>query len=186
MTITYNDVHINANSKDCSIREFYDVLWQYVKDEMKEILKSGNIDAQLVKILINYRGDSCGVHAMLLDMGFAELYEEVQDLIREYAIAHEEYQRDFYSYSLFEAHMADYIEARNIKKNIVNEIHNNPLIKNLLENGHCTFANQAVCLLANDDERTKSANKKLRNAMYGMRAKYFFRILEKVVKELGE
>ena len=37
MTNTYNDVYTKANSKDCSVQEFRDILWQYVEDEMIKI-----------------------------------------------------------------------------------------------------------------------------------------------------
>lgn len=181
-----NSAIIRDNIETCSALDFQKTLWQCVEDEMKGILKTGVIDVKMVKALVNYRGNSYGAHAMLLDIGFADLYEDIQDLIREWATLHEDYQRDSRSSSLFEASMADYIEARNAKKAIANKIHNNPLIKNLLENGHYTFASKAARLLINDDERTKSANKNQREAMYDMRAEDFFKTLEKVVKEMGE
>ena len=57
MTNTYNDVYTKANSKDCSVQEFRDILWQYVEDEMIKVLKSGNVDIKLIKTLVNYRGN---------------------------------------------------------------------------------------------------------------------------------
>ena len=75
---SYNDVINNAQSKDCSIKEFQDTMWQYIKEKMTIILKSGNVDANLVKTLINYRGNSYGAHAMLLDMTpIKNLYEDI-------------------------------------------------------------------------------------------------------------
>lgn len=182
--MTNND--IRTNIKDYSVQDFQAALWQYVEDEMNEFLKSGNIDVKLTTALINYKGNSYGPHSMLLDMGFADLYDDVQDLIRTYATEHEDFHIAPGSYSFFERCMSDYVDARKTKKAITNEISNNPLIKTLMENGHYTFASTAVRFLTNDDERTKSANKDLQGAMYDMRAGDFFKVLKRVVEGLGE
>ena len=63
MTNTYNDVYTKANSKDCSVQEFRDILWQYVEDEMIKILKSGNVDIKLIKTLVNYSGNRRSCYA---------------------------------------------------------------------------------------------------------------------------
>ncbi len=69
---------------------------------------------------------------------------------------------------------------------MADKIRDNPLIQNLYENGHRTFANKAVRLLVEGDEENKSANKVQQRALYNMRAYDFFKTLEKVVEELGE
>ena len=186
MTNTYNDVYTKANSKDCSVQEFRDILWQYVEDKMKDLLKFDHIDVQLVKTLINYHGNSYGAHAMLLDMGFAGLYEDVHDLIVEYAAAHENSWHGTTCCYDFKDNMDAYISARKTKKIVADKICDNPLIQNLYKNGHRTFANKAIRLLVKGDEENKSANKVQQRALYNMRAEDFFKTLEKVVEELGE
>lgn len=181
---SYNDVINNAQSKDCSIKEFQDTMWQYIKEKMTIILKSGNVDANLVKTLVNYRGNSYGARAMLLDMApIKSLYEDVSWFIYDYAKAHENIIDDNSRFSWF---MIVYAKAVKTKKDIENEIHNNPMIENLCKNGHSAFANKAIRLLVNDDEKNKSANKVQQRALYNMRAEDFFKTLEKVVEELGE
>ena len=181
---SYNDVINNAQSKDCSVKEFQDTMWQYIKEKMTIILKSGNVDANLVKTLVNYRGNSYGAHAMLLDMApIKNLYEDISWFICDYIKAHENIIDDNYRFSWF---MIVYAKAVKTKKDIENEIRNNPMIENLCKNGHSAFANKAIRLLVNDDEENKSANKVQQRALYNMRAYDFFKTLEKVVKELGE
>lgn len=181
---SYNDVINNAQSKDCSIKEFQDTMWQYIKEKMTIILKSGNVDANLVKTLVNYRGNSYGARAMLLDMApIKNLYEDVSWFIYDYAKAHENIIDDNSRFSWF---MIVYAKAVKTKKDIENEIRNNPMIENLCKNGHSAFANKAIRLLVNDDEKNKSANKVQQRALYNMRAEDFFKTLEKVVEELGE
>ena len=82
--------------------------------------------------------------------------------------------------------MIVYAKAVKTKKDIENEIRNNPMIENLCKNGHSAFANKAIRLLVNDDEENKSANKVQQRALYNMRAEDFFKTLKKVVEELGE
>ena len=181
---SYNDVINNAQSKDCSIKEFQDTMWQYIKEKMTEILKSGNVDANLVKTLVNYRGNSYGAHAMLLDMApIKNLYEDISWFICDYIKAHENIIDDNSRFSWF---MIVYAKAVKTKKDIENEIRNNPMIENLCKNGHSAFANKAIRLLVNDDEENKSANKVQQRALYNMRAEDFFKTLKKVVEELGE
>ena len=203
MTNTYSDVYTKANSKDCSVQEFYDILWQYVEDEMIKILKSGhvelqrnkktknpircNVDIKLIKTLVNYSGNSFGAHAMLLDMALIKsLYENISWFILNYADAHKDSCKNTHYCYCFEDSMDVYMSARKTKKVIADKIRDNPLIQNLYENGHHTFADKAVRLLIKDDEENKSANKAMQEALYNMRAYDFFRILKKVVKELGE
>lgn len=182
--ITYNDVINNAQSKDCSIKEFQDTMWQYIKEKMTGILKSGNVDVNLVKTLVNYRGNSYGAHAMLLDMApIKSLYEDINWFICDYIKAHEDIIDDNSRFSWF---MIVYATAVKTKKDIENEIRNNPMIENLCKNGHSAFANKAIRLLVNDDEENKRANKVQQRALYNMRAEDFFKTLEKVVEELGE
>ena len=182
--ITYNDVINNAQSKDCSIKEFQDTMWQYIKEKMTEILKSGNVDANLVKTLVSYRGNSYGAHAMLLDMApIKSLYEDISWFICDYVKAHENIIDGNSRFSWF---MIVYAKAVKTKKDIENEIRNNPMIENLCKNGHSAFANKAIRLLVNDDEENKRANKVQQRALYNMRAEDFFKILKKVVEELGE
>lgn len=186
MPNTYHNVSAKANSKDCSVQEFRDILWQYVEDEMKKYLKSGNVDTQLVKTLINYHGNSYGAHAMLLDMGFGSLYENTRALIYVYAVAHEDSCKNTHYYYCFEDSMDAYMSARKTKDVIADKIRNNPLIQNLYNNGHRTFANKAVHLLVKSDEDNKNANKAMQKALHEMRAEDFFKTLKKVVEELGE
>ena len=184
---SYNDVINNAQSKDCSIKEFQDTMWQYIKEKMTIILKSGNVDANLVKTLINYRGNSYGAHAMLLDMTpIKNLYEDIGWFILDYADAHKDSCKNTHYCCCFEDSMDAYMSARKTKKDIENEIRNNPMIENLYKNGHRAFANKAIRLLVNDDEENKSANKVQQRALYNMRAEDFFKTLKKVVEELGE
>ena len=181
---SYNDVINNAQSKDCSIKEFQDTMWQYIKEKMTIILKSGNVDANLVKTLINYRGNSYGAHAMLLDMTpIKNLYEDIGWFICDYIKAHENIIDDNSRFSWF---MIVYAKAVKTKKDIENEIRNNPMIENLCKNGHSAFANKAIRLLVEDDEENKSADKLQQRALYNMRAEDFFKTLKKVVEELGE
>ena len=181
---SYNDVINNAQSKDCSVKEFQDTMWQYIKEKMTIILKSGNVDANLVKTLVNYRGNSYGAHAMLLDMApIKNLYEDISWFICDYIKAHENIIDDNSRFSWF---MIVYAKAVKTKKDIENEIRNNPMIENLCKNGHSAFANKAIRLLVNDDEENKSANKVQQRALYNMRAEDFFKTLKKVVEELGE
>lgn len=184
--ITYNDVINSAQSKDCSIKEFQDTMWQYVEDEMIKVLKSGNVDISLIKVLVNYSGNSFGAHAMLLDMGFGGLYEDIHDLIMEYAAAHENSWHGTTCCYDFKDNMDAYISARKTKKIVADKICDNPLIQNLYKNGHCAFADKAIRLLVKDDEENKSANKVQQRALYNMRAYDFFKTLKKVVEELGE
>lgn len=186
MPNTYHDVSAKANSKDCSVQEFRDILWQYVEDKMKDLLKFDHIDVQLVKTLINYHGNSYGAHAMLLDMGFAGLYGDVHDLIMEYAATHENSWHGTTCCHDFKDNMNAYISARKTEKIATDRICDNPLIQNLYKNGHHTFANKAIRLLVRGDEENKRANKVQQRALYNMRAEDFFRTLEKVVEELGE
>lgn len=186
MTNTYNDIYVKACSKDCSVQELQDILWQYVENEMKKYLKSGNIDTQLVKVLINYIGNSYGAHAMLLDMGFGSLYEEVHTFIYAYAAAHEDSCKNTHYCYCFADNMDAYMSARKTKRTIADKICDNPLIQNLYKNGHRTFANKAIRLLVKGDEENKNANKNMQKALYNMRAEEFFRILKKVVNEMGE
>ena len=186
MTNTYNDVYTKANSKDCSVQEFRDILWQYVEDEMIKILKSGNVDIKLIKTLVNYSGNGFGAHAMLLDMGFGGVYEDIYGFIMEYASTHENSWHGATCCYDFKDNMDAYISARKTKKIVADKICDNPLIQNLYKNGHRTFANKAIRLLVKGDEENKSANKVQQRALYNMRAYDFFKTLEKVVKELGE
>ena len=184
---SYNDVINNAQSKDCSVKEFQDTMWQYIKEKMTIILKSGNVDANLVKTLVNYRGNSYGAHAMLLDMApIKSLYEDISWFILDYADAHKDSCKNTHYCCCFEDSMDAYMSARKTKKDIENEIRNNPMIENLCKNGHRTFANKAIRLLVKGDEENKSANKVQQRALYNMRAYDFFKTLEKVVEELGE
>lgn len=187
MTNTYNDVYTKANSKDCSIQEFRDILWQYVEDEMITILKSGHVDIKLIKTLVNYSGNSFGAHAMLLDMTlFKSLYENISWFILNYADAHKDSCKNTHYCYCFEDSMDAYMSARKTKKDIENEIRNNPMIENLCKNGHSAFADKAIRLLVENDEENKSANKLQQRALYNMRAYDFFKTLKKVVEKLGE
>lgn len=185
--ITYNDVITNAQSKDCSIQEFQDVMLQYVEDEMTEILKSGNVDVNLIKALVNYSGNSFGAHAMLLDMApIKSLYEDVSWFIYDYADAHKDSYKENHSYYGFELQMNHYIVSRATKKNVEEEYRNNSLIENLYKHGHSTFAGKAIRYLTDGDERVQCAQDIQRKALYEMRAYDFFKILKRVVAELGE
>lgn len=187
MTNTYNDVYTKANSKDCSVQEFRDILWQYVEDEMIKILKSGNVDIKLIKTLVNYSGNGFGAHAMLLDMApIKSLYEDIHGFIMEYASTHENSWHGTTCRHDFKDNMDAYISARKTKKIVADKICDNPLIQNLYKNGHSAFANKAIRLLVKGDKENKSANKVQQRALYNMRAYDFFKTLEKVVEELGE
>ena len=187
MTNTYNDVYTKANSKDCSVQEFRDILWQYVEDEMIKILKSGNVDIKLIKTLVNYSGNGFGAHAMLLDMApIKNLYEDISWFILNYADAHKDSCKNTHYYCCFEDNMVAYMSARKTKKVIADKIRDNPLIQNLYENGHHTFANKAIRLLVESDKDNKNADKVQQRAVYNMRAYDFFKTLKKVVEELGE
>lgn len=185
--ITYNDVINNAQSKDCSIKEFQDTMWQYVEDEMTKVLKSGNVDISLIKALVNYSGNSFGAHAMLLDMApIKSLYEDIGWFILYYADAHKDSYKEIRSRYGFELQMNHYIVSRATQKNIEEEFRNNPLIENLYKYGHSTLANKAIRYLTNGDERTQCAWDIQREALHDMRAYDFFKTLKKVVEELGE
>lgn len=187
MTITYDDVITKAQSNECSIKEFQDIMWQYVKETMTRILKSNGINLNLVKTLINYPGNTYGAHAMLLDMApIKNVYENVSWFIFCYADAHEDSYKGTHYSDRFESNMNTYIYGEITKKIIENEIRDNPLIENLYKNGHNAFANKAIRLFIKEDERVKNANKLQKDALYEMRAYDFFKILEKVVVELGE
>lgn len=187
MTNTYNEIYTKVSSKDCTVEEFQKIIWKYASEEITEILKSGKVDVNLVKTIINYRGNSYGAHAMLLDMApIKSLYEDIHGFIMEYASTHENsWQSSTYSYD-FKDNMDAYISARKTKKIVADKICDNPLIQNLYKSGHRTFANKAIRLLVKGDEENKSANKVQQRALYNMRAYDFFKTLEKVVKELGE
>lgn len=185
--ITYNDVINSAQSKDCSIKEFQDTMWQYVKDEMIKVLKSGNVDISLIKVLVNYSGNSFGAHAMLLDMApIKSLYEDISWFILDYAEAHKDSYKEIRSLYGFELQMNHYIVSRATQKNIEEEFRTNPLIENLYKCGHSTFANTAIRYLTDGDERTQCAWDVQRKALHEMRAYDFFKTLKKVVEELGE
>lgn len=185
--ITYNDVINNAQSKDCSIKEFQDTMWQYVEDEMTKVLKSGNVDISLIKALVNYSGNSFGAHAMLLDMApIKSLYEDIGWFILYYADAHKDSYKEIRSRYGFELQMNHYIVSRATQKNIEEEFRDNPLIENLYKYGHSTLANKAIRYLTDGDERTQCAWDVQREALHDMRAYDFFKTLKKVVEELGE
>lgn len=185
--ITYNDVINNAQSKDCSIKEFQDTMWQYVEDEMTKVLKSGNVDISLIKALVNYSGNSFGAHAMLLDMALIKsLYEDIGWFILYYADAHKDSYKEIRSRYGFELQMNHYIVSRATQKNIEEEFRDNPLIENLYKYGHSTLANKAIRYLTDGDERTQCAWDVQREALHDMRAYDFFKTLKKVVEELGE
>lgn len=185
--ITYNDVIDNAQSKDCSIKEFQDTMWQYVEDEMTKVLKSGNVDISLIKALVNYSGNSFGAHAMLLDMApIKSLYEDIGWFILYYADAHKDSYKEIRSRYGFELQMNHYIVSRATQKNIEEEFRNNPLIENLYKYGHSTLANKAIRYLTDGDERTQCAWDIQREALHDMRAYDFFKTLKKIVEELGE
>lgn len=185
--ITYNDVIDNAQSKDCSIKEFQDTMWQYVEDEMTKVLKSGNVDISLIKALVNYSGNSFGAHAMLLDMApIKSLYEDIGWFILYYADAHKDSYKEIRSRYGFELQMNHYIVSRATQKNIEEEFRNNPLIENLYKYGHSTLANKAIRYLTDGDERTQCAWDVQREALHDMRAYDFFKTLKKIVEELGE
>lgn len=182
----YSEIYAKISSKDCTVEELQKIIWKYASEEMMEILKSGKVDVNLVKTLINYRGNSYGAHAMLLDMGFGGLYEDIHGFIMEYASAHENSWHGTTCCYDFKDNMDAYISARKTKKNVADKICDNPLIQNLYKNGHRTFANKAIRLIVEGDEENKSANKVQQRALYNMRAETFFKTLEKVVEELGE
>ena len=182
----YSEIYAKISSNDCTVEERQKIIWKYACEEMMEILKSGKVDVNLVKTLINYRGNSYGAHAMLLDMGFGGLYEDIYDFIMEYASTHENSWHGATCCYDFKDNMDAYISARKTKKIVADKICDNPLIQNLYKNGHSAFANKAIRLLVNDDEENKSANKVQQRALYNMRAYDFFKTLEKVVEELGE
>lgn len=182
----YNEIYAKISSKDCTVEELQKIIWKYTSEEMTEILKSGKVDINLVKTLINYRGNSYGAHAMLLDMGFGGLYEDIHGFVMEYASKHENSWHGTTCCCDFKDNMDAYISAGKTKKIVADKICDNPLIQNLYKNGHRTFANKAIRLLVKGDEENKSANKVQQRALYNMRAETFFKTLEKVVEELGE
>lgn len=183
----YNEIYAKVSSKDCTVEELQKIIWKYASEEMTEILKSGKVDVNLVKTLINYRGNSYGAHAMLLDMApIKRLYKNIGWFILYYADAHKDSCKNTYYCYCFEDSMDAYMSARKTKKVIADKIRDNPLIQNLYENGHRTFADKAIRFLVEDDEDNKNANKVQQRALYNMRAYDFFRILKKVVEELGE
>lgn len=182
----YSEIYTKVSSKDCTVEELQKIIWKYASEEMTKILKSGKVDVNLVKTLINYRGNGYGAHAMLLDMGFGGLYEDVHGLIMEYASTHENSWHGATCSYDFEDNMYAYISARKTKKIVADKICDNPLIQNLYKNGHRTFANKAIRLLVKGDEENKSANKVQQRALHNMRAYDFFKTLKKVVEELGE
>lgn len=182
----YSEIYAKISSKDCTVEELQKIIWKYTSEEMMEILKSGKVDVNLVKTLINYRGNSYGAHAMLLDMGFGGLYEDIHGFVMEYASKHENSWPGTTCCCDFKDNMDAYISAGKTKKIVADKICDNPLIQNLYKNGHCTIANKAIRLLVKDDEENKSANKVQQRALYNMRAETFFKTLEKVVEELGE
>lgn len=182
----YSEIYAKISSKDCTVEELQKIIWKYASEEMMEILKSGKVDVNLVKTLINYRGNSYGAHAMLLDMGFGSLYEDIHSFIMEYASKHENSWHGATCCYDFKDNMDAYISARKTKKIVADKICDNPLIQNLYKNGHRTFANKAIRLIVEGDEENKSANKVQQRALYNMRAETFFKTLEKVVEELGE
>ena len=186
MINTYGEAYAKVSSKDCTVKDLQEIIWKYASEEMMEILKSGKVDVNLVKTLMNYHGNSYGAHAMLLDMGFGNLYEDIHILIMEYASTHENSWHGTTCCYDFKDNMDAYISARKTKKIVADKICDNPLIQNLYKNGHRTFANKAIRLLAKSDEENKSANKVQQRALYNMRAENFFKTLEKVVEELGE
>lgn len=187
MTNTYNEIYAKVSSKDCTVEELQKIIWKYTSEEMTKILKSGKVDVNLVKTLINYRGNSYGAHAMLLDMApIKSLYEDISWFVLDYADAHKDSCKNTHYCCCFEDSMDAYMSARKTKKDIENEIRNNPMIENLCKNGHSAFANKAIRLLVKDDEENKSANKLQQRALYNMRAYDFFKTLKKVVEELGE
>lgn len=182
----YNEIYAKISSKDCTVEELQKIIWKYTSEEMTEILKSGKVDINLVKTLINYRGNSYGTHAMLLDMGFGGLYKDIHSFVMEYASKHENSWHGTTCCCDFKDNMDAYISAGKTKKIVADKICDNPLIQNLYKNGHRTFANKAIRLLVKGDEENKSANKVQQRALYNMRAETFFKTLEKVVEELGE
>ena len=187
MTNTYNEIYAKVSSKDCTVEELQKIIWKYASEEMTKILKSGKVDVNLVKTLINYRGNGFGAHAMLLDMTpIKSLYENISWFILNYADAHKDSCKNTHYCYCFEDSMDAYISARKTKKDIENEIRNNPMIENLCKNGHSAFANKAIRLLVEGDEENKNADKAMQKALYNMRAYDFFRTLKKVVEELGE
>lgn len=180
----YSEIYAKISSKDCTVEELQKIIWKYASEGMMEILKSGKVDVNLVKTLINYRGNSYGAHAMLLDMPpIKSLYEEISWFIYDYATAHENIIDDNCGFSWF---MNVYAKAIKAKKDVENEIRNNPMIENLCKNGHSTFAQKAIRFLADGDERTKEAQKDKRHALYEMRAAIFFKLLSNAVDKLGE
>lgn len=186
MTNTYNEIYTKVSSKDCTVEELQKIIWKYASEKMMEILKSGKVDVNLVKTLINYRGNSYGAHAMLLDMEFGGLYGDIHNFIMKYASAHENSWHGTTCCYDFKDNLDAYISARKTKKIVADKICDNPLIQNLYKNGHRTFANKAIRLIVEGDEENKSANKVQQRALYNMRAETFFKTLEKVVEELGE
>lgn len=182
----YSEIYAKISSKDCTVEELQKIIWKYASEEMMEILKSGKVDVNLVKTLINYRGNSYGAHAMLLDMGFGGLYEDIHSFVMEYASKHENSWHGTTCWHDFKDNMDAYISARKTKKIVADKICDNPLIQNLYKNGHRTFANKAIRLIVEGDEENKSADKVQQRALYNMRAENFFKTLEKVVEELGE
>lgn len=182
----YSEIYAKISSKDCTVEELQKIIWKYTSEEMTEILKSGKVDINLVKTLINYRGNSYGAHAMLLDMGFGGLYEDIHSFVMEYASKHENSWPGTTCCCDFKDNMDAYISAGKTKKIVADKICDNPLIQNLYKNGHRTFANKAIRLIVEGDEENKSANKVQQRALYNMRAENFFKTLEKVVEELGE
>lgn len=186
MTNTFSEIYAKVSSKDCTVEELQEIIWKYASEEMTEILKSGKVDVNLVKTLINYRGNSYGAHAMLLDMGFGGLYDNIYSFIMQYASTHENSWHGTTCCYYFKDNMDAYISAGKTKKIVADKICDNPLIQNLYKNGHRTFANKAIRLLVKGDEENKSANKVQQRALYNMRAETFFKTLEKVVEELGE
>lgn len=182
----YSEIYAKISSKDCTVEELQKIIWKYASEGMMEILKSGKVDVNLVKTLINYRGNSYGAHAMLLDMGFGGLYEDIHGFIMQYASTHENSWHGTTCCYYFKDNMDAYISAGKTKKIVADKICDNPLIQNLYKNGHRTFANKAIHLLVKGDEENKSANKVQQRALYNMRAETFFETLKRVVEELGE
>jgi hypothetical protein len=113
----YSEIYAKVSSKDCTVEELQKIIWKYASEEMTKILKSGKVDVNLVKTLINYRGNSYGVHAMLLDMGFGGLYEDIHGFIMEYASTHENSWHGATCCYDFKDNMDAYISARKTKKN---------------------------------------------------------------------
>lgn len=122
MTNTYYEIYAKISSKDCTVEELQKIIWKYASEEMTKILKSGNVDVNLVKTLVNYYGNNYGAHAMLLDMGFAGLYEDIHGFIMEYASTHENSWHGTTCCYDFKDNMDAYISASKTKKNVADKI----------------------------------------------------------------